>query len=118
KKQSEALPGAPCLISDSDLMTTLRATAGQHFATVGGSHASAETVNAFALQIAGLEGSFHGGDLIVYRQFWPVGARLAAVGKRTRNFIEAARDKQCIPHSAITLPLCAERQRRHPIFTP
>lgn len=45
-------------------MTTFGATAGQYFAAVSRSHASAEAMHAFALQIAGLESSFHGGGLI------------------------------------------------------
>jgi hypothetical protein len=48
--------------SDDQAFAAFGATTGQHFAAIGSCHASAETVDALALEIARLERSFHGGD--------------------------------------------------------
>jgi len=40
-------------------MTAFGTTAGQYFTAVLGSHTSTETVSALALQVTGLESSFH-----------------------------------------------------------
>ena len=48
--------------SDYQACAAFSAAASQHFATIGRSHAGAETVDTFAFEIAGLERSFHGGN--------------------------------------------------------
>jgi hypothetical protein len=45
-------------------MTSFGATTSQYFPAIRGSHTRAKAMHAFALQIAGLEGSFHGCILI------------------------------------------------------
>jgi len=59
-------------------MTAFSTTTRQHFATIGGSHAGTETMDALALQIARLEGSFHGGIPIAGRAL----GEFARAGKR------------------------------------
>src|SRR5690606_41519827 len=56
-----------------------------------GGHAGAKTVDALALEIAGLKRSFHGGNFRILRTTI---RRKGRVGKRTRDSIESSVRKQ------------------------
>lgn len=50
----------PAQLLDSQTLATFGTTTSQYLTAVFGSHAGTETMDAFTLQIAGLESSFHG----------------------------------------------------------